>query len=679
MKLTDILKGTEYSLGLFKQQYIDDLEKKITTKINKKGIEEAYINCIIRKKDIRLTPEEIVRQLYTQTLITDYGYPEKRIAFEFPVYFGREAKRADIVIRDKTDFNVAYIMIEVKKPKAKDGRDQLKSYTHSTGASMAIWTNGTMITYHQRKNPNYFEDIPDIPNDSQTLEDILKRPFTMKDLIAEDKLTQTGKSLKDLITEMEDEVLASAGVDVFEEVFKLIFTKLYDEQIGATNDNYNLEFRNSGQSDTQLKEKIEKLFKKACAKWEGVFADDAKINLTPPHLSICVASLEGVKLFNSNLDVVDEAFEYLMSKSSKGEKGQYFTPRYVIDMCVKMLNPQPNEPMIDTAAGSSGFPVHTIFHVWKNMQLAKNKPVSHLFTATPKGHEETEYVINNVFAIDFDEKAVRVARTLNLIAGDGQTNVMHLNTLDYSRWDTVTKEEGWNDTYNTGFKRLKKLRNSSDFSGFDYVLLMANPPFAGDIKEGQILNRYELGFDKNGKTKKAVGRDVLFIERNIKFLKPGGRMAIVLPQGRFNNSSDKEIREYISEHCRILGVVGLHGNTFKPHTGTKTSVLLVQKWDDKLCPKTDDYNIFFATQQKEGKNNSGDKIYWTKDELGTTTDPKLALIDKYGHPIVYHDLFASVDYNWNEEKQINEIVQLTPDGIAEAFIEFAKKEQLSFF
>lgn len=679
MKLTEILKGSEYSLGLFKQQYINDLEKSITTKRNKKGVEDAYISCIIRKKEIKLTPEEIVRQLYTRTLINDYSYPENRIVFEFPVYFGREAKRADIVIRDKNDYNVAYIIVEVKKPKAKDGREQLKSYTHSTGASMAVWTNGSMITYHQRKNPNYFEDIPDVPKDNQTLEDILKRPFTMRDLIREDKLTQTGKSLKDLITEMEDEVLASAGVDVFEEVFKLIFTKLYDEQIGATNESYNLEFRNSGQSDTQLKQKIEKLFKKACDKWEGVFDDDARINLTPPHLSICVSSLEGVKLFNSNLDVVDEAFEYLMTKSSKGEKGQYFTPRYVIDMCVKMLNPKADEPMIDTAAGSSGFPVHTIFHVWKNMQLEKNKPVSHLFTATPKGHEETDYVINNVFAIDFDEKAVRVARTLNLIAGDGQTNVMHLNTLDYSRWDTVTKEESWNDTYNTGFKRLKKLRSGSDFSGFDFILLMANPPFAGDIKEGQILNRYELGFDKNGKTKKAVGRDILFIERNIKFLKPGGRMAIVLPQGRFNNSSDKDIREYIAEHCRILGVVGLHGNTFKPHTGTKTSVLFLQKWDDKLCPRTDDYNIFFATQQKEGKNNSGDKIYWTMDKSGTTTDPKLALVDKYGHPIVYHDLFASIDYNWNDEKQKNEIEQLTSDGIAEAFIEFAQKEQLSFF
>ena len=426
-----------------------------------------------------------------------------------------------------------------------------------------------------------------------------------------------------------------------------------------------------------MKEKIEKLFKKACSKWTGVFPDDAKINLTPPHLSICVSSLETVKLFNSNLDVVDEAFEYLMSKSSKGEKGQYFTPRYVIDMCVKMLNPQVNEKMIDTAAGSSGFPVHTIFHVWKQMQLKAGKAVSHLFTATRKSNDELEYVQDNVFAIDFDEKAVRVARTLNLIAGDGHTNVMHLNTLDYGRWGTVTKEETWNDTYNDGFKKLKKLNPEKDFATFNFDIVMANPPFAGEVKEGQILNRYELGL-KNGKIQNSVSRDILFIERNLNFLKPGGRMAIVLPQGRFNNSTDKYIRDFIAERCRILAVVGLHGNTFKPHTGTKTSVLFVQKWNDELCPKVDNYNIFFATQRLEGKNNSGDKLYWTEDKTGTTTDPKLAKRDIYGHPIVYHDLFATVDYDCNDGK-MNELVQQTPDGIAEAFIEFAKKEKLSFF
>lgn len=676
-RIEEIIKSTGYSLELFTEEDVRNLEEKIFAKTDSKGKSYYAVKCLVRDKEIKLTPEEVVRQLYAARLIDKYGYDKERLSFEYVINFGREKKRADIVIRDKDDATVPYIIVEVKKPKAKDGREQLRSYTLATGATMAVWTNGARITYHQRKNPNFFEDIPDIPTASQTLADLLNRPYTMEDLVREDKLTATGKSLKDLVLEMEDEVLANAGVDVFEEVFKLIFAKLYDEQIGATESDYNLQFRNSGQSDIQLKEKIEKLFRKACEKWPGVFEENSNIALTPPHLSLCVASLEGVKLFNSNLDVVDEAFEYLMSKSSKGEKGQYFTPRYVIDMCVRMLNPKSTETMIDTAAGSSGFPVHTIFHVWKQMQLEGNKPVSHLFTAIPKGHEETEYVKDNVFAIDFDEKAVRVARTLNLIAGDGHTNVLHLNTLDYSRWQVTTKEDKWIDTYNEGFRRLKRHSNS-DYSQFDFDIVMANPPFAGEIKEGQILSRYELGM-KGGKQQKSVSRDILFIERNLKFLKPGGRMAIVLPQGRFNNSTDKRIRDYIAEHCRILAVIGLHGNTFKPHTGTKTSVLLVQKWDDVLCPKKEEYNVFFATQTLQGKNNSGDKLYWTRDKSGTTTDPKFALCDKYGHPLVYHDLFASFNYNWSESEHKNEIEQLTPDGIAEAFAEFAKKEKLSFF
>ena len=234
---------------------------------------------------------------------------------------------------------------------------------------------------------------------------------------------------------------------------------------------------------------------------------------------------------------------------------------------------------------------------------------------------------------------------------------------------------------------------------------MANPPFAGDIKETRILSKYELArtvsldkinnVDENDKNiedasnhtptfpeflrvshatiykmadgtyrkvrvkpQNTVGRDILFIERNLNFIKPGGRMAIVLPQGRFNNSSDKDIREYLADHCRILAVVGLHGNVFKPHTGTKTSVLFVQKWHDELCPKVDDYPIFFATMKEPSKDNSGDKIY-VKNADGTP------LLDTHEHLIVKHDLF-------NHDGK-------TQDGIAEAFIEFSKKERLSFF
>jgi type I restriction enzyme M protein len=680
--IIDILKDSNYNLSLFNPKEIKALEAKITVIKGK-----PYVVCIIRDKEVQLKPEEVVRQLYAAKLINEYGYPKRRIRFEHSVTFGRETKTADIVIFDKDRPTTEYIIVEVKKPKLKDGKEQLRSYCNATGAPIGVWSNGGQISHYNRKDPNFFEDITDIPKADQTLEDILKERFTLRDLIIKDKIPNEGKTLKDIITEMEDEVLANAGVDVFEEVFKLIFTKLYDENKsqqdktvisyflnskklpgiadGSKNPEYTyddikkalaglddntfrvLEFRNTGQTGAQLYAKIQKLFDEAKKKWPGVFPDASKLDLTPSHLSICVSSLQDIKLFNSNLQVIDEAFEYLISKSAKGEKGQYFTPRHVIDMCVKMLNPKKGEYMIDTAAGSCGFTVHTIFHL-----------TGHLFENTEISQEEKEDVLR-VFGIDFDEKVVRVARTLNLIAGDGETNVLHLNTLDYDRWDQRTTDNQWRDTYGKGLKRLEALqkdRNSNKEYNFD--ILMANPPFAGDIKESSIIHKYELGFNEKKKPKPKVGRDILFIERNLDFVKPGGRLAIVLPQGRFNNTTDKDIREYISGKARILAVVGLHVNTFKPHTGTKTSVLFLQKWDDKLCPQKDDYPIFFAVSERPGKDNSGDYNY-------IYTYGKDKKLDKYGHFIVEHDLH-------NHKGEL-------PDGIAEAFIEWAKKDKLSFW
>lgn len=140
-------------------------------------------------------------------------------------------------------------------------------------------------------------------------------------------------------------------------------------------------------------------------------------------------------------------------------------------------------------------------------------------------------------------------------------------------------------------------------------------------------------------------------------------MAVVLPQGRLNNVTDKRLREWIMERCRVLAVVGLHPNSFKPHTGTKTSVLFVQKWNDDsvagpLCPRKDDYEIFFATQRVASKDNNGDKTF-------VRAGDGLALRDAHGHLIVAHDLF--------------DVDGLTRPGVAEAFAEFARGQCFSFF
>ncbi|MBR5940061.1 MAG: N-6 DNA methylase [Neisseriaceae bacterium] len=689
-----ILKDSNYNINLFREQSIINLENKITQKQGKKGL-EYFCTCQIRDKEIKLTPEEIVRQLYLDKLIHEYGYPIKNIQVEIGVQKGREntaktdKKRIDILV--STDDGEPYIVVEVKKPKEKDGSSQLESYIRWENAPLGVLCNGDSIEdfYYNKENKNQkttkLEKLSGIPHYTQSLSDFLERSYTLKDLFINDEL-QT-KTLKKIILDFEDVVLANSGVDSFEEIFKLIFTKLYDEHKSAKDfdrialkceeveddldlNNHKefidfiktiddkkfrrLEFRTHG-TDGEFKKRLTALFNEAKEEWGGIFEDGSSFELTPEELKISVSYLQDIKLFNSNFEVVDDAFEYLVTKSQKGDKGQYFTPRYVIDMCVRMLNPQAHEKMIDTASGSCGFPMHCILYVWNKL----NPNRKNLITAQEKTAEEVAY-IKNVFAIDFDKKSVRIGRLLNKIAGDGETNVLQMNSLHYKQWKNDAKVAGWENYYKQGFLNFEKLcadttqydeNYAKDYSHFNFDIVMANPPFAGDISNENLWKSYELGKNK-------ISRDILFIERNLNMLKSGGRMAIVLPQGRFNNSSDKYIREFIAEHARILAVVGLHGNVFKPHTGTKTSVLFVQKWDDKLCPKTDDYPIFFATMSKPSKDNSGDKIY-LKNEDGSL------VLDTHGHLIVDHDL-----YNHDG---------LTQDGIAEAFIDFAKEQGLSFW
>ncbi|MBL0690881.1 MAG: N-6 DNA methylase [SAR324 cluster bacterium] len=660
MDLSKLIRSSDkYALTIFSKETITHIESNITLKEDK-----YYLKCLKRNKDIQVKPEEIIRQLMLDKLIRHYNYPVELLEVEYTVRFGTEKKLADIIILNKSDKTSVYCVLEIKKHKSKDGKDQLKSYTNATGAPLAVWTNGTAIDYYERLDPNYFEPLSDIPQYSETIDDIKDEIFTYLELMQKDRLRKEKKSLKSLIEDMEDEVLANAGVDVFEEVFKLIFTKLYDE-MESSEDRVSIESQlkqlkklNYGLSDKKLlvkvdnegfrklefrsrgdahctKETINKLFAKAKKQWPGIFKDGETLNITDEnHLQICVGFLQNVKLFNSNLQVIDEAFEYLVNKSSKGEKGQFFTPRNIIDMSVYMINPQAHEYMIDTACGSCGFTVHTLFNVW-NKLVSKGKAEFSNFSNKKLVKAQKNYV-SHVFGIDFDERSVRVSRTLNMIAGDGKTNVVYLNSLDYNRWNERPKDRDWSKIYNDGYNRLLDMAKDSNHpKEFNFDIVMANPPFAGNIKDSRLIAGYEVAHYK-GKKKKELSRDVLFIERNLDFLKNGGRMAIVLPQGRFNNVSDLKIREFIMERTRLLAVVGLDVNSFKPHTGTKTSVLFVQKWDENkdsktYNPKQDDYEVFMAVSTCSGKDNSGEELY----ELDVQGNRKL---DAHGHLIQKHDL-----------------------------------------
>jgi len=637
-KISDILSSekTGHGLGIFNETEIYKLEGEIFEKR-----EKPYIKCFVSGIDRPLTPEEIVRQLFARQLVYHYGYQKERLAVEEGVTFGSTmaSKRADIIVRHKNNPE-PYMIVEIKKPERKDGEEQLKSYCNAKGSPIGIWTNGKEMEIWHLQKPNNFVHIPSVPMVDQTLEQVVKEEWTLEKLTKENKLLTEKKSLRDIIVRLEDLVLANSGEDSFEEVFKLIYTKLYDEYAAAniSSRKNRIYFRRYGENQQELYEKINTMFYEAKQKWRDVFSEHDEIQLTPSHLETCVSFLEDIKLFNSNLYVIDEAFEYLVTQVAKGDKGQYFTPRHVIDMCIKMLNPKINEYVIDPAAGSCGFTVHTIFHI-------SGQP----FTNQKLPPHALEFAQNNVFGIDFDFRAIKVAKALNLIAGDGKTNVYKANSLDSSEWAGDIKSALKKFLKRFPNDRKSEEENRRTYKYFDFDVLLTNPPFAGDIQEPQILNEYLLAKKKDGKIKPNAERDTLFIEKAFNFVKDGGRMAIVLPQGKFNNTNEQYIREFILERGRLLAVVSLGVNTFKPHTGTKTSILFVQKWDDKLCPRVNDYPIFFANSQSSGKDNSGEYIF-LKDESGNV------ILDSHGHPKILHDL----------------------DEISDSFIQFANKQKFSF-
>jgi type I restriction enzyme M protein len=169
----DILRGTAHALTIFKPKAIAGLT--IFLKRDK-----PYLTCYVTGNERPAKPEEIVRQLYVKTLIDDYGYPAERIAIEKPVQFGSAVheKAADIVICDKDYPNTAFIIIECKKPKRADGLEQLKSYCHAEGAPIGVWTNGGETIILHRRDPNYFQNLPDIPRVSQTLSEMLDERWT---------------------------------------------------------------------------------------------------------------------------------------------------------------------------------------------------------------------------------------------------------------------------------------------------------------------------------------------------------------------------------------------------------------------------------------------------------------------------------------------------------------------
>ena len=376
-----------------------------------------------------------------------------------------------------------------------------------------------------------------------------------------------------IVGRLQELVLANSGEDEFQEIFKILIAKLYSEKFASSEESFRVR-----DSVAATATGINDLVSRASAQWMGIVAGDARSRLTDEHLAICVEAIQDYSLSDTNLEVLDGFFEYLVSQVAKGAKGQYFTPRQVVECCVRIMDPTPSDLVFDPACGSGGFLMHVLNHNLPRLEV-----------------EMHDYCAKCLWGCDFDRRAIQVAKALMLVAGNPGPNLHQLNSLRKATSGDLFQDES------AGIPRLSiedLLRSKARrFRGFDVIL--TNPPFAGEIREPLLLASYKVA-----RRNRRMERDVLFLERCVELLRPGGRLGIVLPHNKLAAGKWSYLREWLLGHLRVIAVVGLDRSAFLPHTHQKTSVLFGVK-REKPARRAESEPILFTVSESSGKDSSG--------------------------------------------------------------------------
>ena len=455
-------------------------------------------------------------------------------------------------------------------------------------AELGVWFNGEerlFIKKVEAKGKVLFEEIPNIPNYGQRLEDIGK--FKREDLNVPSNLKLIFKAIRNHLA--GNFTGATRDEELARELINLIFCKIYDEKFTRPQDV--VSFRVGIDEDKKLSKKEYLKSLKSKTKYKEVIDISDTINLDENAIAYVVGELQNYSLIESERDVIAEAFETFIGYALKGAQGQFFTPRNSVKLLVEIVNPQPDELVIDPACGSGGFLVESLRHMWKNLdQQAKDFGWSDLAL----NEEKTATAIHKIRGIEKDNFLSKVAKAYMAIIGDGKGGIFCENSLDKpSNWKPKTRQN-----VNLG----------------QYDVLLANPPFGKDIKvEGsEILNQYDLGykwksagktFEKTNKLKTVETPQIIFIERCLQLLKDGGRMGIVLPETFFHAPRSRYVLHKMLENNNLTWVIDLPHNTFRPHNNAKCLAIVVEK------NKPQQELINMAVLEEIGHDHQGKDIF----------------------------------------------------------------------
>lgn len=623
------------------------IDRGVTSNLISFDTEQKNITYRHQNKKFRFSdPEEKVRMLAYASLVLDYGYSPDQIDIEVAVEHRVPNIYSDIVVYADKSLKKPLIVVECKREEASQGEldqavEQGFGYANSMDADYVWMTSGIRNDYFRRDRSAPKERIAnrlaDLPRAGQ--KEVSRARFTKggKDgfelrVVEENELTRIFKQAHDALWAGGKRNPAEA----FDELDKLIFCKIWDERVKRKNgEPYDFQVFSDDKGDA-LKNRIHNLYLKGREKDAEVFKED--IRLSNAELQTVVGYLAATNLNKTDLDSKGRAFETFMTGFFRGEFGQYFTPRKIVQFIVDALPISNESVVLDTSCGSGGFLLHALDRVRK---LADRQAQEGYFDPkTPEGFKEHfdfwhDFAEKNLFGIEISEGIARTAKMNMIIHDDGHTNVIAFDGLE----SIETMRER---TKNKGFRE----------NAFDFII--TNPPFGSKVKfaEKRYLENYALG--KKGvdwidaklnninlnreTTRDQQTTEVLFIEQCHRFLKPGGYLAMVIPDSILTNSSMQYVRDWIEEHWRIVAVVSLPQFAFAANgAGVKSSVLFLKKYDEATTA---------AIQAIKAKTQ--DDLF-AKDAIGTALE---ALIEekktvlKRGDAVIQRiedDLVAKLD------------------------------------
>lgn len=650
-------------------------------KSKEEALGEDQLICVLSSKVVKATPKELNLQSIIEMLNEEYGFELRDMERDWPALFEDEDGKArrmklDLAIFDQDsdhdqDNLIRAIIVNDEKIKPDDRKRGVEAtltrILGGTGCEFGLWANGEEYHFKQKVEDEYgnvdAEDISDFPGQGQSMQDLENAADRVQPRKpANDSLIRTFKRCHDYI-------YANEGMkkNAFWELLNLIFCKIYDEKrrfMINTGESYRRRFwvgvkeKNTPEGLKAIWKRINSLFDEL--KNDGVFSEvfdgNERINLSERGLAFVASELAKYSFLDATVDVKGTAYETIVSNTLKQESGQFFTPRNAIRCMVQMMDPDENCRVLDPACGSGGFLVMVLDHVRRKIAKEMYPELDELhleekYNSSQVNARVKKYAENMLFGFDFDPDLKKAARMNMVMAGDGHANIFNINSLEYPQGDKpdVVKvgPKVKSSVQKAGDKASCETDKSLDNALGKFDLIFTNPPFGAKVKVDLAISRkYALGMNwkkeedgtfTSSESSSSEAPEVLFIEQCEKFLKPGGRLAIVLPDGILGNPDSESIRHWILQHFKLLASVDLPVEMFLPQVGVQASLLFLQKKSEaeKLAAAKgrENYEVFMAIAEAVGKDRRGQPIYVRDDDGAEMTfeeEKKTLLVDQYG-------------------------------------------------